>query len=185
MPYHDGSANGLSFGFKNQWIDKQRTGVVTKPIPKSLDVIFKEVEQDMYKGLHLDFDYTLQSWAEQGVMLLNSSLTVERSNPQSHLDIGWQRFVKIVLWELFKEPSPKVYILWGQEAQKLFQEVVDKIGSPDKSLILKAKHPAADLYARDQFGQVAPNYPNTFSGCKHFSQANSFLLKNKRKPIIW
>ena len=174
-PYIDGSANGLAFGFKDD--SKKRPA-------KSLDVIFKEIERDLYKGMFLDFDNTLIPWAQQGVLLLNTILTVERGKSKSHANIGWQRFVKIVLYELLNDPAPKVFMLWGNEAQTLFQEVETKV-PVNPHACLYAKHPAADLYAADQFGDTAPNYPNTFAGCKHFSKANEFLLKHKRKHIRW
>lgn len=183
-PYHDGSANGLAFGFKLKWVETQK-GVTTKPLPKSLDVIFKEVERDCYNGLYLNSDPTLQSWADQGVLLLNTVLTVERGVPKSHANIGWQRFTKIVLWELLKDISPKVYMLWGNDAQSLFQEVWEKVNPTTEqvsnALVLKAKHPAADLY-----GEVSKaDFPNTFAGNGHFSQANKFLKIHKRQQIKW
>jgi uracil-DNA glycosylase len=191
-PYVDGSANGLAFGFKVR--TETKNGVTVKKTPKSLDVILKEVERDMYKGFHLDFDESLDDWAEQGVLLLNTILTVERYKTKSHEGLGWQRFVKIILYELIKDENPKVFMLWGNDAQALFQEVFDKISKVDGfdfskfsfiHLVLKAKHPASDLYSANQFGTTEPNFPNTFGGNAHFSQANSFLVKNKRKPIIW
>lgn len=174
-PYYDGSANGLAFGFKDD--SKKRPA-------KSLDVIYKEIERDCYKGMFLDFDNTLIPWAQQGVLLLNTILTVERGKPKSHAGVGWQRFVKIVLYELLKDLSPKVFMLWGNDAQALFREVEVKV-PVNPHAALYAKHPAADLYGVDDFGQLVPNYPNTFAGCGHFSKANDFLLKHKRKPIIW
>ena len=179
-PYNDSSSNGLAFGFKD----------TSKKLPsKSLNVIFKEVERDVYNGFYVDFDNTLVSWAEQGVLLLNSILTVERNKPKSHSEIGWQRFIKITLYELLKDIQPKVFICWGAEAINLYKEVEAKfrINSNQyiNNLVLTAKHPAADLYNADNFGNIEPDYPNTFAGNKHFSQANNFLVKNKRKPIKW
>jgi uracil-DNA glycosylase len=179
-PYTDGSANGLAFGFKNS---------STKRPSKSLDVILKEVEQDCYNGMHLDFDNTLVAWAEQGVLLLNTVLTVERGKPKSHEMLGWQRFVKILLYEMLVDQAPKVFILWGNEAWNLYKEVEARFavnaGLVPNILVLKSKHPAADLYGGDQMGNIKPNYPETFAGNKHFSQANAYLLKNKRRPITW
>jgi len=174
-PYYDGSANGLAFGFKDD--SKKRPS-------KSLDVIFKEVERDLYNGLHLDFDQTLISWAQQGVLLWNTVLTVERGIPKSHENIGWQRFTKILMYELIKDPAPKVFMAWGAEANALLDEVVTKIPL-GTHLLLRSKHPAADLYNADQMGNTIPNYPATFAGNKHFSQANNYLDKNKRQPIKW
>lgn len=174
-PYHDGSADGLAFSYKHG---------SKKPVSKSLDIIIKEVERDVYDGFNLNFDYELTHWADQGVLLLNSSLTVEHGRPQSHSHIGWQRFIKIALYELMKDMYPKVIIGWGNIAISLIEEVKAKVGDT-QHLILTAKHPASDLYHKDSFGDVAPNYPQTFSGCRHFSRANEFLKQNKRKEILW
>lgn len=186
-PYHDGSANGLAFGFKDGWKEGQK-GVTLKPLPKSLDVIFREVERDVYNGLHLDFDATLDSWAKQGVLLLNTILTVERGKPKSHEGYGWQRFIKIVLFELLKDIQPKVFLLWGNDANLLFGEVRNKLKEQNieagPSLILSAKHPAADLYSQE-WGAAKADYPHTFAGNGHFSLTNKFLREHKRNPITW
>lgn len=179
-PYNDGSASGVAFAFK---------GVPNYQGAKSLHVIYNEVERDIYSGFNLDTDFTLEPWAEQGVLLLNTHLTVEHGKALSHQMIGWKRFTKIVLYELIKDQSPKVFMLWGSNAQSLYEEVVTtmlekKIKIPSH-LILKAKHPAADLYNADVLGNVVVDYPRTFSGCKHFSQANEYLKKNNRKQIKW
>lgn len=176
-PYHDGTADGLAFSYKHG---------SKKPASKSLDVIIKEVERDVYDGFNITFDYDLSNWADQGVLLLNSSLTVEHGKPQSHSHIGWQRFIKITLYELLKDIHPKVYLLWGTIAKNIFDEVFAKAYVQDsRNLILYAKHPASDLYNKNQFGGVDPNYPHTFSGCGHFSRANDFLKHNKRRDIVW
>lgn len=180
-PYHDSSANGLSFGFKPS---------ATKRPSKSLDVILKEVELDCYSGMHLDFDNSLVSWAKQGVLLLNTILTVERGKPKSHENLGWQRFIKIILYELLKDPLPKVFLLWGNEAKNLYKEVEARFNIQSgtqlaNALVLESKHPAADLYGGDQMGIVVANYPHTFAGNRHFNQTNKFLIQNKRKPIKW
>jgi len=124
------------------------------------------------------------------ILLLNTVLTVERGTPKSHDKLGWQRFVKIVLYELLKDPLPKVYLLWGNEARNLYKEVEAKFNIQSgtqlaNALVLTSKHPAADLYGGDQMGNIVANYPETFAGNKHFSQANAFLQKNKRRPIKW
>lgn len=179
-PYHDGSADGLAFSYLNG---------SKKPVQKSLDLIVKEIERDMYSGFNLDFDYNLSYIARQGVLLLNSALSVEHGKPQSHSTIGWDRFIKITLYELLKDIRPKVFMFWGNIAQTLYGDVQEKMRQQNipigQHLILYAKHPASDLYNKDSFGNVAPNYPQTFSGCRHFSQANAFLKANKRKEIIW
>lgn len=179
-PYNDGSASGVAFAFK---------GVPNYQGAKSLHIIYNEVERDIYGGFNLNVDFTLEPWAEQGVLLLNTHLTVEHGKPLSHQMIGWKRFTKIVLYELIKDNSPKVFMLWGSNAQSLYEEVITtmlekKIKIPSH-LILKAKHPASDLYNADVLGNVVVDYPRTFSGCKHFSQANEYLKKNNRKQIKW
>lgn len=178
-PYHDGSANGLAFGFKE---DSQ------KKHSKSLDVIFREVESDVY-GFTVNFDYSLRSWADQGVLLLNTVLTVEKGKPKSHALIGWQRFTKNVLHQLLIDPAPKVFITWGVDAIQVFNSVYDKLAIDGVTMCkvsqLTAKHPAADLYDRNVIGEIKPNYPHTFTGNKHFTQANKFLVENNRKPIKW
>lgn len=187
-PYHDGTASGLAFGY----LDGSR-----KKYDKSLEIIYKEIERDVYDGLFLDHDYTLETWAKQGILLLNSSLTVERGNPLSHSatkenpnGIGWERFTKQVLLELALDPTPRVFILWGNVAKDQFAEVRavwDKkaIFTTFPHLVLTARHPAYDVRLKNQFGDIAPNYPETFSGCKHFSQANTFLKQHGRKEIKW
>lgn len=185
-PYHDGTANGLAFGYLD---------FAKKPYGKSLDIIYKEVQRDLHDNFLLDYDFSLEAWAKQGVFLLNSVLTVQEKRPNSHANIGWERFTKSVLYKLYCDPAPKVFMLWGKIAQEHFDAVLKVYNNPTfeqevnrlpvNHLILKAKHPAADLYNKDQFGDVAPNYPTTFSGCKHFSQANEFLKQYGRKEIKW
>lgn len=180
-PYNDGVASGLAFAFKGQ---PSYDGA------KSLHLIYDEVETDIYGGFKLEFDYSLEPWANQGVLLLNTHLTVEHGKPLSHQMIGWKRFAKITIYELLRDKNPKVFMLWGSVAQSLIEEILVK--KPEliikQHLFLKAKHPAADIRntsTHDFKGDVIPDYPRTFRGCKHFSQANTFLKKNNRKEINW
>lgn len=177
-PYHDGSADGLAFSYF-EGSKKVRA--------KSLDVIFKEVERDCYDGMYIPYSYDLTHWARQGVLLLNTILTVEKGKPLSHANIGWERLTKIIIYELIKDPEPKVFLIWGKQAREHIDAVLSKFTSDIAGvhLYLKAPHPAADLYKRDQFGNTAPDYPSTFAGCSHFSEANKFLRTNNRKPITW
>jgi len=178
-PYIDGSANGLAFGFKD---DSKKLS------SKSLDIILKEVEVDCYKGLHLDFDNTLISWAEQGVLLLNTILTVERGKTDSHKNIGWERFARITCYELMLDINPKVFLIWGKDASETFTPVYDKLKTErdlPHILVLRSPHPASDLYKRDSIGQIAPDYPNTFAGNEHFSKTNEFLRQSKLHQIHW
>lgn len=187
-PYHDGMASGLAFGYLDG---------CKKQYEKSLEIIYKEVERSIYDGLNLDYDYTLESWANQGVLLLNSSLTSEKGKTLAHSatpanlnGIGWERFTKIVLFELAMDPTPKVFMLWGNVAQDQFKAVkavweAKSMFSSFPHLVLTARHPAYDLRLKNQFGEIAPSYPETFSGCDHFKQANKFLTENNRKEIRW
>lgn len=186
-PYIDGTADGLAFSYLNG---------AKKKHDKSLDIIFKEIERDIYNDLHLGHDYELDHWARQGVLLLNTCLTVEKGKTLSHAKtkaqegLGWERFTKIVVYELLMDKTPKVFALWGEKAKQHYQEVMEVVNKKHDfpqlpHLILTARHPAYDLRSKDGFGDVAPNYPETFSGCKHFSQINNFLKANGRKEIVW
>lgn len=187
-PYHDGTADGLAFSYLNG---------SPKPHDKSLNLIFKEVERTVYDGMKLDYDFDLARWADQGVLLINSALTVEKGKPLSHSindsnpsGIGWERFTKIVLFELMSDPTPKVFMMWGNAAKKVYSDVHEvyqrkTIFSIFPHLLLTARHPAYDLRQKNTFGDVVPNYPDTFSGCDHFRKANEFLKVNKRKEIKW
>jgi uracil-DNA glycosylase len=180
-PYHDGSANGLAFGYKAGFRPSTQ---------KSLDMIYLEVERDIYDGLNLNHDCSLEHWATQGVLLLNTVLTVVKGAPKSHAEIGWERFTKIVLMKLMEDPSPKVFITWGNDAKatlEVVQHVYDKKHFVKHDhLHLHAFHPAYDLRNKQKpFGDIVPDYPRTFAGNKHFSKTNEFLVKNNRKPINW
>jgi uracil-DNA glycosylase len=158
-PYHgEGQAHGLSFS-------------VGKNIkqPPSLKNIFKELVEDM----DIVFPKTgcLLPWAERGVLLLNSTLTVRKSQPKSHYKKGWEIFTDRVVELLSKKEDPLVFLLWGKAAQEKCLQVFNK--KPfHKHLILTAAHPS--------FYSVAG-----FWGCKHFSKTNEFLVKNEKKPIDW
>lgn len=196
-PYHDGTANGLAFGYLDG---------ATRPYDKSLDIIYKEIERTVYNGFHLDHDFTLEPWAKQGVLLINCALTVEKGKRLSHsasennpTGIGWERFTKSILYELMKDKTPKVFVLWGGVAKKQFKAVKDvfdkklkegglfdtELHSEFPHLVLDAPHPAFDLRNKNQFGEVTPSYPTTFTGCDHFRKINEFLKQNKRKEIKW
>ena len=155
-PYHGyGQANGLCFSVE--------PGV---KMPPSLVNIFKEVSQDM--GVPVPLNGDLTRWAKQGVLLLNSSLTVKESQPASHSGIGWEEFTDAVVDKLNKEKENLVFILWGAHAKKK-GEKIDR----NKHLVLSSAHPSP-LSAH-----------NGFFGNRHFSKANEFLLSKGKKPIIW
>ena len=155
-PYHgEGQAHGLCFSVP--------PGV--RP-PPSLVNIFKEMESDL--GFPPARHGFLEHWANQGVLLLNSVLTVEMGRAASHRDRGWERFTDAVIRLVNAKPEPVVFMLWGSYAQK-------KAAFVDQSrhLVLKAPHPSP-LSAH-----------SGFFGCRHFSLANAFLESNGLAPIDW
>jgi len=135
-------------------------------IPPSLQNIFKELKEDM--KCPLPSSGSLVQWAKQGVLLLNSILTVEDSHPLSHKDIGWQTFYEHVLTVCDQHPSPIVFILWGKQAQAAQAFIKNP-----KHLVLKSVHPSP-LSAYQGF-----------FGSKPFSQTNTFLIQQNRSPIEW
>ena len=155
-PYHQpGQAHGLCFSVM--------PGVTPPP---SLKNIFAEIENDL--GIKPANNGCLVSWARQGVLLLNTVLTVRESQPQSHKNIGWITFTDAVIKKLSDEKKGLVFLLWGRNA-------IDKRSLIDekKHYILTAPHPSPlSAYAG-------------FFGCKHFSKCNEILTKNGQKPIDW
>ena len=159
-PYHGlGQAHGLCFSVKPG----------TRP-PPSLINIYKELASDL--GLARPGHGFLEHWARQGVLLLNSVLTVEMGLAASHRDRGWERFTDAVIRLINARPEPVVFMLWGSYAQKkaAFVDSTDKGG---RHLVLKAPHPSP-LSAH-----------NGFFGCRHFSKANAFLEAHGAEPIDW
>lgn len=155
-PYHGpGQAHGLCFSV--------RPGV--RP-PPSLINIFKELNSDL--GIAQPKHGFLEHWAQQGILLLNSVLTVESGQAASHKDKGWERFTDAVIRLVAAQPQPVVFLLWGSYAQKKAAFV-----DPSRHLILKAAHPSP-LSAH-----------NGFFGCRHFSQANAFLTARGQAAIDW
>ncbi len=153
-PYHGpGQAHGLCFSVK--------PGV--KP-PPSLVNIFKEIHNDL--GLPISSHGYLKSWAEQGVLLLNTVLTVEKGRAASHQGKGWERFTDMIIQTLNKEHSGLVFFLWGAHAQKK-GKMIDR----ERHLILQSVHPSPLSAHRGFFGG------------NHFSKANSYL-KGHGKPVI-
>ncbi len=156
-PYHGvGQANGLSFSVKK--------GIV---VPPSLKNIYKEIQDDL--GIQLDLeDGDLSYLAHQGVLLLNASLTVEKSKPNSHSKIGWQTLTDAIIEKLNYKKNPIVYLLWGKNAQ-----LKEKLITNKSHLILKCPHPSPF------------SVHSGFFGCKHFSKTNDFLEKNGMTKINW
>ena len=155
-PYHgDGQAHGLCFSV--------RPGV---RIPPSLVNIYKELERDL--GISPARHGFLEHWAEQGVLLLNSVLTVERGLAASHQGQGWERFTDAVVRAVNEQASPAVFMLWGSYAQRKAAFV-----DGSRHLILKTPHPSP-LSAHQGF-----------IGCGHFSKANVFLEKRGLPLVDW
>ena len=155
-PYHgEGQANGMCFSVPDGM-----------SIPPSLKNIYKEIESDIGKRQITNGD--LKCWADQGVLLLNSILTVVAHSPASHKNIGWEKFTDGIIKKISDEKNGVVFLLWGNYA-KSKSELIDG----KKHLILKAPHPS-------------PFSVHTgFFGCKHFSQANKYLISKGGKSIDW
>lgn len=155
-PYHNlGQAMGLSFSVPS--------GI---PLPPSLQNIYKELSDDL--GITAPPTGDLTHWARQGVLLLNTTLTVEAHTPRSHWGWGWEQLTDKVIQLLSQQLEHLVFILWGSDAQR--KEIfID----PQKHLILKAPHPSPLSSYRG------------FFGCKHFSQTNYYLLQHNKQPIRW
>jgi uracil-DNA glycosylase len=155
-PYHDdGQANGLCFSVND--------GV---RFPPSLINIFKEVCTDT--GCAMPTSGNLDRWAEQGVLLLNSVLTVRAHEAASHAGQGWEKFTDAVVRAIAERKQGIVYMLWGSYAQRK-----GAIADPARNLILKAVHPSPLSAYRGFFGS------------RHFSQANEYLLATGRSAIVW
>lgn len=155
-PYHNpGQAHGLCFSVK--------PGV---EIPPSLVNIYKELHDDL--GCDIPSHGYLNEWAEQGVLLLNTVLTVRAHKPMSHRGVGWEEFTDAVIRKTAEIDRPVVFILWGKPAQ----EKAKMLNNP-KHLILKAPHPSPLSAFRGFFGS------------RPFSQANEFLMKNGVQPVEW
>lgn len=155
-PYHnDGQAHGLSFSVK-PGID----------IPPSLINIYQELRDDL--GLYVPDNGFLDKWAKQGVLLLNTVLTVRAHNANSHRGIGWEQFTDAAIKAVDELDTPVVFLLWGRPAQSK----KSLINNP-RHLVLEAPHPSPLSAYRG------------FFGCRHFSKANQFLIANGREPIDW
>lgn len=155
-PYHnDGQAHGLSFSVKPN-----------VPIPPSLVNIYKELQDDL--GCKLPNHGYLKQWAEQGVLLLNTVLTVRAHQAYSHRGIGWEEFTDAVIRILNEKDEPLVFILWGKPAQSKKSMLTNK-----KHLILESAHPSPLSAYRGFFGS------------KPFSKTNEFLVANGVEPIHW
>ncbi|WP_370693341.1 uracil-DNA glycosylase [Oceanobacter sp. 4_MG-2023] len=155
-PYHGpGQAHGLSFSVQSG-----------TRIPPSLANIFKEMEADL--GIRMSGSGDLTPWADQGVLLLNATLTVEQARAGSHQKKGWERFTDTVIQRLNEQRDGLVFVLWGSYAQKK-GAMIDQ----NKHLVLKSVHPSPLSAHRGFFGQ------------KPFSRINQYLVSRGQPPIQW
>ena len=156
-PYHnENQAHGLSFSVLP----------IQKDIPPSLVNIYQELHDDL--GCYIPNNGYLKKWADQGVLLLNTVLTVRAHQANSHQGKGWEQFTDAVIEAVNAQDRPIVYLLWGRPAQSKIPMLTNS-----KHLILKAPHPSPLSAYRG------------FFGCRHFSQANAFLEKSGIEPIDW
>ncbi|MEO7446041.1 MAG: uracil-DNA glycosylase [Ferruginibacter sp.] len=156
-PYHGaGQAHGLSFSVP-----------AGEKIPPSLMNIFKEIQQDT--GIEMPKNFgNLMHWAQQGVLLLNASLTVRAGEPNSHAKIGWTDFTDAVIRKISDEKQGVIFLLWGKFAQEK-QGLIDET----RHYVLRAAHPSPFSAEKGFFGS------------RHFSKTNEILIKNGKDPIDW
>lgn len=156
-PYHsEGQAHGLAFSVRPHM-----------PIPPSLANIYKELATDI-TGFHIPQHGYLQHWANQGVLLLNTVLTVRQGQAHSHASLGWEQFTDYVIAQLNQQCEHLVFMLWGSHAQKKGTFI-----DHQRHLVLTAPHPSPLSAYRG------------FLGCKHFSRANSYLNQHQINEIDW
>ena len=155
-PYHEpGQAHGLCFSVKPE-----------VSIPPSLVNIYQELHEDL--GCYIPNNGYLTKWAEQGVLLLNTVLTVQAHKANSHKDIGWEEFTDAAIRILNEQDRPIVYLLWGRNAQNKKWMLTNP-----KHLVLEAPHPSPFSASRG------------FFGCRHFSRTNEFLKEHGIEPVDW
>lgn len=156
-PYHNpNQAHGLSFSVENDVV-----------IPPSLKNIYKELHDDM--GCYIPNNGNLTKWAKQGVLLLNSVLTVEKNKPNSHKNKGWEQITGKVVELLNQRVDPVIFLLWGSNAKAIGKNI-----DRNKHYVLEAVHPSP----------MSANQGGWF-GCHHFSKTNEILKKLNKTPIDW
>lgn len=155
-PYYDGKANGLAFANNNDVLR----------VSPSLDQIRGSVEKSVYNTIILDFDVTLEHWAKQGVLLLNTALTVEERKPNSHKE-PWDNFTKTIIKTINDNSTGIIFLLWGSNA-KSYKNLIDE----NRHYVLEDVHPA---YASRQYKDW---------NCKHFIEVNKLIEKNNGKEYI-
>ena len=155
-PYHgEGEAHGMCFSVN--------PGV---KVPPSLQYIFKELHRDL--GCKIPNNGYLLKWARQGVLMLNSVLTVQKDKPASHQGKGWEIFTDRIIEEINNKKTPVVFLLWGNFAKQKASLITN-----EKHLVLTSSHPSPFSV---RYG---------FDGCSHFSKTNKFLIQNNMTPIDW
>ncbi len=155
-PYHgEGEAHGMCFSVN--------PGV---KVPPSLQNIFKELHRDL--GCKIPNNGYLLKWARQGVLMLNSVLTVQKDKPASHQGKGWEIFTDRIIEEINNKNTPVVFLLWGNFAKQKASLITN-----EKHLVLTSSHPSPFSV---RYG---------FDGCSHFSKTNKFLIQNNITPIDW
>jgi len=154
-PYHDGSANGLCFSINESSLK----------IPPSLRIILNAIENSVYGGLQLDKNPDLTKWANQGILLLNRVLTVEKGKPNSHTNIGWELFTQNIVTKIDNNKTDIIFLLMGKNAQSL------KI---ENNKVFKIEHPAASVYSGREwkFDDV-------------FNKINDYLSSLNKEKIVW
>lgn len=155
-PYHEpGQAHGLCFSVKPD-----------VPIPPSLVNIYKELEEDL--GCYIPNNGYLEKWARQGVLMLNTVLTVRAHQANSHKDLGWEQFTDAAIRVLAEQDRPMVFVLWGKPAQRKKEMIYNP-----KHLVLQSAHPSPLSAYRGFFGS------------RPFSRINEYLKQNGLEPIDW
>lgn len=156
-----GHAHGLSFS----------VDAAVRPLPRSLNNIFKELQQDL--GIAPAISGDLNRWAEQGVLMLNAVLTVREGEPNSHKRKGWEKFTDQVIATL-AEQKHIVYLLWGKDAHKKAQQVDET-----QNLVIRSSHPSPLGYTKS-----GKDF-ESFQGSKPFSRSNAYLQLHGKAPIQW
>jgi uracil-DNA glycosylase len=154
-PYHDGSANGLCFSVNEESLK----------IPPSLRIILNAIESSVYGGLQLDKNPDLTRWSNQGILLINKVLTVEKSKANSHANIGWELFTQNIITKIDNNKTDIIFLLMGKNAQSL------KI---ENNKVFKIEHPAASVYSGREwkFDDV-------------FNKINDYLSSLNKEKIVW
>lgn len=175
-PYiKENQAHGLSFSVKDG-----------QPFPKSLTNIFKELSNDI--NCKMPSSGCLQHWAEQGVLLLNTILTVRENESNSHIDFGWQNFTEAILQTVIETDTPKVFILWGNQAKTSFLSILN---DKDAQIAIAHKKDTKWYLEEKQALVLCAPHPSPLSayrgffGSKPFSQTNNYLIEKNQTPINW